>query len=99
MPVVPGNRYVFLQHRTLKRASITRLVELIAVGPGRAFALNSLGFTEQASVMRRGRINDKGLAGMPQFSQVFTFNQQQTFFTALDESRQGKRRRILAHRQ
>ena len=99
MTIVPGDRYVFLQYGTLNRPGTSRLSEHVAVGSGRAFTLHSLGFTQHASVMGRGRINDKGLAGMHQFSQVFTFNQQQAFFTALDESRQGKRRRILAHRQ
>ena len=94
-----GQDAVFLQYGTLKRPGTSRLSEGVAVDPGRAFTLHGLGFTEQASVMRRGRINDKGLAGMHQFSQVFTFNQQQALFTALDESRQGKRRSILTHRQ
>ena len=74
MTVVPGDGYVFLQHGTLNRPSPSRLSEHVAVDPGRAFTLHGLGFTEQASVMSRGRINDKGLAGMQQFSQAFTFH-------------------------
>ena len=72
MTVVPGDGYVLLQHGTFKRAGVGGLGEGVAVDPGRAFTLHGLGFTEQASVMGRGRINDKGLAGMPQFRQVFT---------------------------
>ncbi|WP_397457361.1 hypothetical protein, partial [Pseudomonas versuta] len=66
MTVVPGDGHVFLQHRTLKRPCIAGLVELVAVGAGRAFTLHGLSFTEHASVMGRCRINDKGLAGTAQ---------------------------------